>query len=79
MIFQTKLLLWLECDQYIQNVKILSDADVHMHGLAIMRKFFLAASRFSLLSEQSLSDKVRKRLDAVLADCQGGTPVGKIP
>jgi hypothetical protein len=63
----------LECDQYLQNVKILSDADVHAHGLAIMRKFFHASSRFSLLSEPSLSERVKKRLDAVLADGHNAT------
>ena len=65
---QTKLLLWLECDQYLQNVKVLSDADVHQHGLAILRKFFQASSRFSLLGENCTSDKVKKRLDSVLAE-----------
>jgi hypothetical protein len=74
---QTKLLLWLECDQYLQNVKILSDADVHAHGIAIMRKFFHSSSRFSLLAEPSLSERVKKRLDSVLAEGQSATAGGE--
>ena len=56
---QAKLMLWLECDQFVQNFSILSDKDVFDHAMQIFKKFFREGSGFSVLD--SLTEKLKRR------------------
>lgn len=46
---QAKLMLWLECEQYLDNCLSIPDGDFQPQAYQILKKFFLPDSNFSVL------------------------------
>jgi hypothetical protein len=61
-------MLWLECDQFVQNYSILSGKDVLRHAMQIHKKFFREQSSFSIIS--SLPEKLARKAEKLSSVAQ---------
>lgn len=68
---QAKLMLWLECEQYVVNVQTIPDGDFSDQANNILKKFFRPDSNFSLLLH--VPEKVRSSMLIALASAETST------
>jgi hypothetical protein len=61
-------MLWLECEQFIQNERNVPDGDYSDQALMILKKFFQPDTSFSLLIH--VPDTIRSNMLSALADAE---------